>query len=104
VEEQTPSWTEKRLYPRTHVSGKVSFKAYWPSDDLSRYLYHTSFGDADLIDISYGGMRIKTFVPIDQRYLLEIIEPSPVKQMSVVWVKKIYNYVQAGLKYMCQVD
>ena len=100
--EPTSSATEKRLYPRSHVSGKVSLKAYWPSDDFSRDIYQTSRVDADMIDISSGGMRIRTLAPVDTRYLLEINGDSPVKQMSVVWVKMIDNYYQAGLKYIPQ--
>lgn len=57
-----------------------------------------AYDNADLMDISSGGMRIKTFVPLEKGFILEIRKPE--EQVAMVrWVEKANDHYCAGLMY-----
>lgn len=97
---ETFSGGEKRLHARASASGEVTFNAYSPSDNYGKSLYEKASGHAELIDISSGGARIRTFFPLDNRHILEINGDSPKLIASVVWVKKTDDCYEGGLMYV----
>ena len=87
----------------------MTFKAYWANDDYYSTFYKEysnglqyfkkSYGTADLIDISEGGLQIKTSLPLEKGYVLEVNVSE--KQVALVqWVSKAdENTYYAGLMY-----
>ncbi len=96
---------EQRMYQREYASGTVAFKAFLGNNEYykshfkdynpgSKYLN----GEADLVDKSYGGMQIKTVIPLEKGAILEV--NSPEEQMAMVrWVVKQNEFYYAGLMY-----
>ncbi|HXW69738.1 MAG TPA: hypothetical protein VEJ88_09015 [Dissulfurispiraceae bacterium] len=101
MEEKTPVWTEKRMSPRVHASGNLTFKTYWGSDPGSSEFLKTSYVPAELLDVSMDGMRIKTSTPLEEKNLLEFSKDYHMTRIALVrWVKKIDSWYHAGLMYI----
>jgi len=94
-------FTEKRVSPRMCASGKLSCTAYRMSDGDDRRIYDNIIMPAVLLDISMDGMRIKTSVALEERYLMEYKSVYQVSRVALVrWVKKIGDDYHAGLLCM----
>lgn len=101
MEDKASFWSEKRNSPRVCASGKLLFKAYRVSGYNSRELNENPCVPAELLDISMDGMRIKTFVPLEEKDLLEFNRDYQMAQVAMVrWVKKMESCYHAGLLYI----
>lgn len=103
--------TDKRMYPRESASGIVTVKAYEGDSryyasyykDFAEYYkdaasYKNLYGNAEMLDKSYGGIRIKTPVPLAKGYMLEV-DNSETQIAMVRWAEKAEDYYYAGLMF-----
>lgn len=100
---------ERRAHQRIKANGHVIFKAYYSLHDRSpednvhsiQKFYDKLYGTAEVIDECGKGMRIKTSMPLNQGYLLEIDNQEHPLAM-VRWGSKASdedNYM-AGIMYI----
>jgi len=101
LEDKASLWSEKRNSPRVCASGKLLLKAYRASDYKGHEFHGNPCVPADLLDMSMDGMRIKTFVPLEEKDLLEFNRDYQVTQIAMVrWVKKMESCYHAGLLFI----
>ena len=101
LEEKASGWSEKRISPRVCASGKLIFKAYGVSDYDSQKFNQNARLQADLLEISMEGIRIKTSCPLEEKNLLEFNRDYQATQVALVrWVKKMESCYHAGLLYI----
>lgn len=98
MEQQDQDYVEKRFSPRISASGKLSCKAYRMSDGYGPAVFNHISMFADLVDISMDGMKIKSSVAIENRFLMEYRSTYQISRVALVrWVKKIGDEYYAGL-------
>ncbi|MFZ5997746.1 MAG: hypothetical protein ACOYW7_09695 [Nitrospirota bacterium] len=110
-QQHTDSIQERRVHPRQHASGIVTFKTYWgtyeaPDSDhpaggewqLPKFSAKV-YGQGHLIDECCSGMRIKTSIPLEKGFLVEINQPVP-KKATIRWVAQEDSHYHVGLMYI----
>ena len=102
---------ERRMYPREMVvEGVLDFKTYI-GEKLEYYksyfgnyckdpnYYRDLHGNAELVDRSDGGIGVKTKLPLEVGFIMEVVD-SGTQVAMVRWVARQDDYYRTGLMYI----